>query len=169
MVIWLIGMSGAGKTTLARALHDQLKSEHANLVMLDGDVIRDVFPDVDHSVEGRRRNAERISQLCRLLDSQGINVIAAVLSIFPDWQRWNRENFSRYFEIFLDIPLETLKQRDEKGLYAAAMAGKMKDVVGMDIPFPPPANPDLVLDALAQADGVASCVDRIASAMPKLD
>ena len=84
MVIWLIGMSGSGKTTIARELYAALKPQSSNLVYLDGDDFRKMFRnDVDHTIDGRRKNAERISHTCQLLDQQGIHVIASVLSIFP--------------------------------------------------------------------------------------
>ena len=119
MVIWLIGLSGSGKTTLGSPLYQRLKIRHKNLVFLDGDVLREVWGDSPgHDVEGRRINARRISHLCRMLDGQGIHVITAILSIFPEWQAWNRGHFSRYFEIFIDTPLEVVKQRDAKGLYS---------------------------------------------------
>ena len=168
MVISLIGLSGSGKTTLAEALYRRLKPAHANLALLGGDAFREVFGDVDHTVEGRRRNAERISNLCRVLDAQGIHVIAAGLSLFPEWRAWNRAHFSRYFEVFLDLPLETLKERDTKDLYAAAEAGRMTDVVGIDIPFPRPARPDLVIDKAGQDEGVEACVEAILARMPPL-
>jgi len=170
MITWFIGMSGSGKTTLASAVYERLKPDTRNMVYLDGDEFREIFRnDVDHSVEGRRRNAERISHFCRVLDQQNIHVIAAVLSIFPDWQRWNRENFSSYYEIFIDVPLSVLQKRDPKGLYAKAAGGDMKNVVGLDIPFPTPAGPDLVLTASEQAAGIEASVEKIISQMPKLD
>lgn len=170
MIIWLIGMSGAGKSTLAQSLYTSLKPEHSNLVLIDGDTFRKVFNnDADHSVEGRAVNAARISHLCRALDRQAIHVIAAVLSIFPEWQTWNRKEFSKYFEIFLDIPLSTLRSRDPKGLYEAADNGSLDNMVGYDIPFPRPAKPDLIIDEPQQHSGVDACTSHILSSLPRLN
>lgn len=170
MVIWLIGMSGAGKSTLARALHERLKPEARHLVYLDGDDFRDMFRnDVDHTVAGRRKNAERISHTCSMLNKQGIHVIASVLSIFPEWQRWNRENLGNYFEVFLDIPLATLKQRDTKGLYAGAERGEIPNVVGVDIDFPRPPAPDMIIDEAIQRTGIDACIELIMERIPAFD
>ncbi len=147
MVIWLIGMSGAGKTTIGKELWLKIKERDKKTVFLDGDLLRDVWGDkLNHSIEDRYKNAHRISNLCKLLDSQGINVIACVLSIFPEWQEWNRNNFSNYFEVLVKTPLEILKKIDDKGIYAKALRGEIKNVVGVDIPFPTPKNPDVVID-----------------------
>ncbi len=148
MVIWLIGLSGAGKTTIGTQLYEILKTENQATVLLDGDVLREVWGDAPgHDIDGRRINAQRISQLCQMLDKQGIDVVASVLSIFPEWQKWNRDNFSIYYEVFIDAPLELVQQRDPKGLYAAADKGEMKNVVGIDIPFPRPAQPNMTITA----------------------
>ena len=169
MIVWLMGMSGSGKTTLAAALYEQLKPSCRHLVYLDGDTFREMFRDeLDHTVEGRRKNAGRISHLCRFLDSQNLHVLCAVLSIFPEWQAWNRDNFSQYYEIFLDVPMAELEKRDTKGLYADAKAGRISNVVGVDIPFPPPPLPDLVIDLQRQAEGVEACADYILAKMPSL-
>lgn len=162
MIVWLIGLSGSGKTTTGRELYRRLKPAYGNLVYVDGDEFREIFcDDVDHTIEGRRKNAERISRFCRVLDAQGIHVIASVLSVFPEWQAWNRAEFSSYFEVFLDIPIKRLELRDPKGLYAAARSGKMPNVVGYDIPFPRPSSPDLVITEEDQDAGADACVDRI--------
>lgn len=170
MIIWFIGLSGAGKTTLSRALYDRLKPGTRHLVHLDGDDFRDMFRnDVDHTVEGRRKNAERISHTCRMLDAENIHVIASVLSLFPEWQAWNRETFGRYYEVFLDVPLSTLKERDTKGIYAAAERGDMPNVVGIDIPFPRPAQADLIIDEEQQRAGIDACIETVLARMPALD
>lgn len=147
MVIWIIGLSGTGKTTLATQVVEQIRQLKGKVVLLDGDLIRTLFGnDVDHSIEGRQRNAERLSVLSKFLADQGIHVVAAVLSIFPEWRRWNRENISNYSEVYLKASMQTLLKRDIKNLYAKAMRGEIVNVVGVDIPFPEPENPDLVIE-----------------------
>lgn len=170
MIIWVIGMSGAGKTTIASRLTEILRLEHSNLVFLDGDILRDVWGEnVGHSVEGRRINAHRISHLCHMLDRQDIHVVAAVLSIFPEWQAWNRENFSQYFEVFVDVPMTVLEERDYKGLYAKANAGEMDNVVGKDISFPRPENPDLIVENHKNLDDPSILAERVAKALPSFE
>ena len=169
MIIWMIGMSGAGKTTAGKILDERLKENHSNLVFLDGDMLRDVWGDtLTHDVEGRRKNALRISRLCQMLDAQGIHVVVAVLSIFPEYQKWNRETFSEYFEVFLDVPMDVLRERDSKGLYRQADAGEIKNVVGVDIPFPRPLHSDLTLEAPFVLQSPEAIVDEIMSRLPSL-
>ncbi len=170
MIIWLIGLSGSGKSTLGHALYECLKPQTRHLVYLDGDDFREIFcNDVDHTIEGRRKNAERISHFCRVLDQQGIHVVASVLSIFPEWQKWNRDTFSSYFEIFLDIPMNILEARDTKGLYEGARTGRIPNVVGIDIPFPTPARPDLTIDHIIQTKGVDISLKEIFKNLPAFD
>jgi cytidine diphosphoramidate kinase len=167
MVIWLIGMSGSGKTTLGRRLHDHYKKSNQNMVFLDGDLLREVWGDsLGHSIEARRINAHRISHLSQMLDKQGIHVVAAVLSIFPEWQNWNRENLSQYYEIYLDVPMEVLEQRDTKGLYSKARRGEIKDVVGVDISFPNPTSPNITLDDWDKLLTIDATVDKLLSEIP---
>ncbi len=150
MVIWLIGMSGAGKTVIGRHLYEMWKAEAANTVFVDGDEIRELFnqnrtPDA-YTMEGRRLNAERITGLCAWLDRQGINVVCCVLSVFPEMRKRNRKLFSRYFEVYISVPMDILCRRDTKNLYAPAMRHEITNVVGVDLPFTPPAAPDMVID-----------------------
>ena len=163
MVIWIIGLSGAGKTTIGREVARQWRLIPANCVLLDGDEVRKIFghdqADTAYSVNGRRKNAERMTALCSLLDSQGINVVCCILSLFSEMRAENRRRFSRYFEVFLDAPLSALKARDPKGLYAAAESGAAHDVVGIDIPFERPSTSDMVIDTsgrLSDLPGLAT-------------
>ena len=147
MVLWFIGLSGSGKTTLSTLLFDQLKPKIPNLVRLDGDVLRDVFNnDVDHTLEGRYKNAHRLSHLSKMLSDQNIHVIAAVLSIFPEWQKWNRDHIPDYAQIYMKVSQNVLYRRDTKNLYKPARNKEIQNVVGVDIPFPEPIDSDLVLD-----------------------
>ena len=146
MVIWLIGLAGAGKTTIGREVFSRLKARKPNVVFLDGDHVRAIMGnDLGYSVEDRRANAWRICRLCHYLDSQGIDVVCAILSLFHDTQDWNRQNYSQYFEVYVDVPMDELINHDQKGLYSKVLTGEMKHVVGVDISFEPPPHPDFVV------------------------
>ena len=162
MVVWIIGLSGAGKTTLAEKVVEQLRENNNNVILLDGDVLREVFGgDADHTVEGRAKNAKRLSHLSKFLGDQGIHVVAAVLSIFPEWQQWNRDNITNYCQIYLDVPLDILLKRETKGLYAGALKGSIKNVVGIDIDFPEPVGNNLVLDNSIDKSDFSDFIDKI--------
>ncbi|MCK0168418.1 adenylyl-sulfate kinase [Jannaschia sp. S6380] len=144
MVIWIIGLSGAGKSTLAEEVARIARDARPDVVVVDGDAVRAAFGnDLGHTMEDRRRNAERIMGLCAWLDGQGIHVICAILSLFPEHRAWMRANVPGYFEVFVDAPLDQLRARDGKGLYARFEAGKIEGVAGLDLPFAAPDAPDL--------------------------
>jgi phosphohistidine swiveling domain-containing protein len=122
-------------------------------VFLDGDTLRDVFTeDLGHSLEHRRRSAMRNARLCRLLASQGQDVVCATISMFHGVQRWNRKNIPNYCEIYLRVPLDELQRRDPKGIYAAAKANATSNVVGLDVPAEYPESPDLIVENLGSLD-----------------
>lgn len=147
MVIWVLGLSGSGKSTLAELLSERLRPHISNLVHVDGDQIRAVFDkNHDYSEEGREKNAERISKLVKFLSDQGVHVIVSVLSNYPEWLRWNRQNLAGYFEIFVKVDHSLLRLRDVKKIYRRADRGELKNVVGVDISFREPKNPDLVIE-----------------------
>lgn len=167
MIIFLIGLSGAGKTTIAQEVYKNWRAMSPNTVLLDGDVVRNFFPldvvDTDYSIERRRANALRINAICKWLDSQGINVVCSVLSIFPDLRNELRECSTQFFEVFIDVPIETLISRDNKGLYGAALRGEIENVVGIDIEFPRPLKADMSVEndfkietAIATASAILS-------------
>ncbi len=166
MVIWIIGLSGSGKTTLANKIvgdaNEMLSAESKKTVLIDGDVIREVFDhDIGYSMQDRLTNAKRICQLGKFLDSQGINVVCAILSIFPETRKWNRENIEDYYEVFIDTPIETLVSRDSKGIYRKFKNAEITEVAGMDIDFPVPKSADLVIDNDASLNDLLSHSDSL--------
>lgn len=147
MVIWIIGLSGAGKTTFAEHLVCMIRARGRQIVLLDGDRVRDLFGnDLTHDLEGRRRNAERICQLCAFLDAQDIDVVCAILSIFPESREWCRANLRGYYEVFIDTSIDVLRDRDSKGLYAGYACGDICNVAGLDLEFPRPSSPELLIE-----------------------
>jgi adenylylsulfate kinase-like enzyme len=147
MVIWIIGMSASGKTTIGKKIYEKLKYSKEKWIFLDGDIFRNILgEDLGHTIEDRKKNAYRISKFCEFLNLQNINVIASVLSIFHDNQKYNKENIPDYKEIFLNVKFDNLLKRDNKELYKKALDGKIKNVVGVDIKFIPPFSPDLIID-----------------------
>jgi adenylylsulfate kinase-like enzyme len=156
-VYWITGLSGAGKTTVGRELWRRLRAAGRSAAFLDGDIVREVIAeDLGHSTNNRRKSAMRNARLCRLLSSQGLDVVCPTISLFHEVQRWNRENIPGYCEIYLRVPMEELRRRDSKGIYAAAHRGELRDVVGLDVPAELPEKPDLVLDNFGALDGVAA-------------
>jgi glutamine kinase len=161
-VYWITGLSGAGKTSIGRALAAHLEVSGSRVVFLDGDTLRAaVSSDLGYSAEDRRSAAMRNGMLCRMLAQQGLDVVCSTISLFHDVQRWNRENIDLYTEIFVRVPLEELKRRDIKGIYAD---DRRANVVGLDIPAETPETPDLVLDnhsSLEPAEAVRLILDRV--------
>ena len=152
MVIWVTGLSGAGKTTVCRAMEAILKPATPEIVLVDGDAVREIFgAGLGYSEADRFVQIKRVQSLAHVLEAQGLVVLVAALFSHPTLLTWNRQTFSRYFEVYLEAPDWLVRKRDDKGLYAGADAGTREHVVGVDIPRYPPENPDLVLDAAAEA------------------
>ncbi|MCE2595580.1 adenylyl-sulfate kinase [Motilimonas cestriensis] len=165
MIIWLVGLSGSGKSTIGQALYDALKPEHKHTIMLDGDKIRSVFQHdnqaSDYSLAGRRKSAQRLQALCHWLDKEGMHVICCAISMFQDINELNRSLFTDYKEIFINVPIETLIERDNKGLYEKAINKQESNVVGIDIPYTPPNMPDLIISNTFEEQRLDEYVEKI--------
>ncbi len=145
-VYWFTGMSGVGKSTLASLFCARLKAQGGNAVYLDGDILREVFGnDLGHTNESRLKSAMRNARLCKLLSDQGVDVVCATISLFHSCQQWNRANIASYREIFIEAPIEVLKGRDPKKIYAQAASGTVGDVAGIHFEVQNPKNPELHL------------------------
>ena len=137
---------------MAHRLVEYLYAAGYSPILLDGDTVRDLLPDpLGYDEESRFQMACFNSRLCRLLALQGCSVICPTISMFQAVQRWNRKNIPGYIEIFLDAPLEVLRERDPKGIYAGFDRQEFINVVGLDIVAEPPENPDLKINISAYA------------------
>lgn len=145
-VYWITGLSGAGKTTIGKIFYEKLHEKYANTVFLDGDMLREVFGnDLGYSDADRRKCAMRYSNLCNLLQKQGINVICCTISMFNSVREWNRKYIRNYHEIYVKVSDKTLIDRDQKGLYSRYKKGEEKELAGFQVGIELPKNPDLIL------------------------
>jgi len=150
-VIWITGLSGAGKTTLANEVVRTLRTNGVSVVMLDGDELRDVFGAgaanaQNHDRTSRIALAMQYAHLCRAIANQGLTVVIATISLFKEVHSWNRENLPGYFEVYLKVPLKELRLRDPKGIYKRFDAGELENVAGLDLHIDEPEVADLILD-----------------------
>ena len=150
MIIWISGLSGSGKTTIARAIQQCQADKGRKFLLVDGDEIRELFGESSKpdrfEISGRRRNAERIDKLVSWFNVSGIDVVVSVLSLFPNILLAHRDCFEDYFEVSLVASLELLQKRDPKGLHAAALSSGGTNMVGYGIEYKRPSRPDLVID-----------------------
>lgn len=142
-VIWITGLSGAGKSSVAHSLSDRINKFYDQLpVMIDGDVMRYVLSDkLGYSIEDRIYLAGVYGRLCQQLCLQGNIVICSTISLFNDVHRWNRENIQNYVEVYLRVPQEELIRRDRKGIYT-----QDRDIVGVSQDAEVPLNPDIIIE-----------------------
>lgn len=142
MIIWIVGLSGSGKTKLSNELFKS-KIINNNFINLDGDEFRkNISNDLGYSYKDRKKNAERISRFVKYLSKKKINIVVSVLSNYPEWLKWNRNNIKNYLQVYIKVNKEKLFVRNKKNLYLS----KKKNVVGKDIKFNEPKFNDLVLD-----------------------
>jgi len=150
-VLWICGLSGAGKTTLAREITGRLRAQRKVVVIFDGDELREVFgavsPDsMNHGRESRLALAMQYARLCRVITAQDLTVVIATISLFREVHAWNRANLPGYFEVYLKVPVEELRRRDPKGIYRRFDAGELTDVAGLDLPIDEPEAADWVAE-----------------------
>lgn len=166
-VIWLTGLSGAGKTTIAHALAERLKEAGYRVEILDGDVVRQHFSKgLGFSKEDRIENIKRVAYVAHLLARNGVVVITALISPYREGRNYARQLIGDFIEVYVKCPLEVLVKRDVKGLYAKALRGEIQNFTGISDPYEPPENPEVVVET--DKETVEESVEKILKALDKL-
>ena len=168
-VVWLTGLSGAGKSTVAGALEELLRARGVHSFVLDGDVVRQgLCKDLGFSAQDRVENIRRVAEVARMMVDAGLVVITALISPFRAERQLARARFAEgeFFEVFIDTPLAVAEERDPKGLYARARRGEIKNFTGIDSPYEQPERPDIAIDTtrLPAEQAARQIVERLQAA-----
>jgi len=166
--LWFTGLSGAGKTTLSKALNERMlkRSEIKNVEILDGDVVRtNLSKGLGFSKEDRDTNIKRIGWVCALLTRNGVINMAAAISPYREIRDYVRKEVGENFvEVYMKCPIDALVERDVKGLYKKALSGEIKNFTGISDPYEEPLSPEIVI--ASDTEKVEESVDKI---MTKLE
>jgi adenylylsulfate kinase len=152
LTVWFTGLPSAGKTTIARAVEKRLLDEGRRVEILDGDVVRTYLTkDLGYSRADRDENIRRIGFVAHLLSRNGVVVLCSVVSPYREVRDEMRVlHDGRFFEVYVSTPVDVCSDRDVKGLYAKQKVGGLSGLTGIDDPYEPPANPELVVPTHTQ-------------------
>jgi len=143
--VWFTGLSGAGKSTVANLVESEVRARRLRVEVLDGDVIRThLSKGLGFSKADRDTNIRRIGWVCEVLSRNGVVSIAAAISPYREIRDEVRGKVGRFVEVYMECPIPVLADRDVKGLYKKALAGEIKNFTGVDDPYEPPLNPEVV-------------------------
>ncbi len=165
-VVWLTGISGAGKSAIADLVARRLHGDGIRACVLDGDNVRHgLSSDLGFTDADRVENIRRVAEVAKLMADAGLVVLVSFISPFRAERRLARERIgdALFCEVFVDTPLEVAEARDVKGLYKKARAGQLPNFTGIDSPYEPPEQPELRIDTLTTPaqDAAALIVDRL--------
>jgi adenylyl-sulfate kinase len=159
-VVWFTGLSGAGKTTLAVPLEQELKRRGMKVERLDGDIVRkSLTRDLGFSKEDRDANIERVTFVAKLLSRNGVAVLASFISPYRAVRQTVREETTNFIEVYVEVPLEEAIKRDVKGLYQKAMNGEIENFTGVSDPYEEPLEPEIRIPT--HRESVQASVGRI--------
>jgi bifunctional enzyme CysN/CysC len=148
-VLWLTGLSGAGKSTIANRIEKKLSAQGRHTYLLDGDNVRHgLNKDLGFTAQDRVENIRRVAEVARLMVDAGLIVLVSFISPFRSERRMARELFApgEFYEVFIDTPLAEAERRDVKGLYGKARRGELKNFTGIDSPYEAPEKPEIHID-----------------------
>jgi adenylyl-sulfate kinase len=144
--LWMTGLSGSGKTTIAKIVEEKLRARGLKIERLDGDIVRQSLTrDLGFTKEDRDKNIERVTFVAKLLSRNGVGVIASFISPYQKVRDMVREETTNFIEVFVYAPLEVCAERDVKGLYKKAFAGEIPNFTGVSDPYEEPENADVVV------------------------
>jgi adenylyl-sulfate kinase len=145
--LWMTGLSGAGKTTIAKILENELKGRGIRFERLDGDVVREsLTKDLGFSKEDRDKNIERVTFVAKLLSRNNVGVVCSFISPYTETRNMVRAETTNFIEVFVNAPLEICEQRDVKGMYKKARAGEIPNFTGISDPYEAPENPEIIVN-----------------------
>ena len=158
--VWTTGLSGSGKTTIAREVARRLRERGVKVEILDGDVVRtNLSKGLGFTKEDRDINIRRIGFVANLLSRNGVIAITAAISPYRAIRDEVRASTDRFIEVFVDAPIEVCESRDVKGMYAKARAGEIKGFTGVDDPYEPPLHPEIVCNTAHET--IEQSVDKL--------
>ena len=162
VTLWMTGLSASGKSTMAVVLEERIFSMDCQVMVLDGDNVRHgINSDLGFSREDREENIRRVAELAKLLTSKGIITIASFISPYRSDRSHARSLHDNgdFVEVFIDCPLDVCEARDPKGLYKKARAGQLSEFTGIDDPYEPPDDAEVVLDTWRH--GPHECAEQV--------
>lgn len=145
-VLWFTGLSGSGKSTIAVRVHEELVRRGVDVEYIDGDALREVFPNTAFTRADREEHLRRTGYMASRLAAHGVTVVASFVSPYRSSREFVRRLSPAFAEIYVATPLEECERRDVKGLYARARRGELKNFTGIDDPYEVPEHPELTLD-----------------------
>lgn len=167
-VIWLTGLPGSGKTTIAKHLKDTLIDRGLKVEVMDGDEVRSNLSfDLGFSRQDREIQAKRVTYVSKLLSRNGVVVIVALIAPYQSIREYARQEIDNYVEVYVKASLDECIRRDPKGLYKKALEGKINNLTGLQDPYEEPLSPDLIVNTEEEAVDIS--VSKILNTLETLE
>ena len=162
--VWFTGLPCSGKSTIAKAVAEELKQKGLRAEMLDADIIREhLWKELGYSKEDRDENIRRAAYLAHILTRNGVAVLTSFISPYKELRDYARKQIGDFLEVYVKCPVEVCMRRDTRGMYKKALAGEIQNFTGVSDPYEEPLNPELLLESDKE-----SLAESVAKVMAKL-